>query len=377
MPTPYTPPEFTRYSRSEWQEAAATPRGADMILNPERYAQYVSSGPLIGANSTRVAPDVELRRDFRNRPDEFGELMTTAARTDPEAALKSNYLIRLGGGIDVMRNALATVSPSTAQEVVAHWANVGTGTGGREFLTMAATVQPEAVLRGMSGYEGTLRYANWDEQAMLTAARTLVERDPQRALTLANELTGSEYMMNRTGMDAVVAALANGQEVTPARVARRQGERGDVAYDQALAEQRGVPVEEIRAAQTAPSSAMSAEPQPTTAERLGIDASDGFSAREKQSLLEAAGFATDGGRNARADGLVDGRYGAASRAAEQNFSIALVGGSLNGVDPEVLRMAREAFSPSITNAVNAAATEAAAPAVAAGVVADRSQGAER
>lgn len=356
MPTPYTPPEFTRYSRSEWQEAAATPRGADMILNPERYAQYVSVGPLIGANSTRVAPDVELRRDFRNRPDEFGELMTTAARTDPEAALKSDYLIRLGGGIDVMRNTLATVSPSTAQEVVAHWANVGTGTGGREFLTMAATVQPEAVLRGMSGYEGTLRYANWDEQAMLTAARTLVERDPQRALTLANEMTGSEYMMNRTGMDAVVAALANGQEVTPARVARRQGERGDVAYDQALAEQRGVAVEEIRAARNAPSSAIDPDSAAAIEAARGVNLSDGVSNSEKQILIEAAGRQTDG-RNGRADGQVDGRYGAGSRQAEGLVRADLAAGRLDGLPPEVLEKIQSVFSPETANSMSVSNAE--------------------
>lgn len=343
MATPYTPPEYTRYSRSEWQEAAATPRGADMILNPEKYAQYVSAGPLIGFNSMRVAPDVELRRDFRNRPQEFGTLMTTAARTDPEAALKSEYLVRLEGGVDVMRDTLATVSPSTAQEVVAYWAE---RQGGRDFITMAATVQPEAVLRGMGGYEGILRYANWDEQAMQTAATTLAQRDPQRALALANEFAGSEYSMQRNGMDAVVAALSNGQELTPQRATPvSRGERGDIPYDEALAEMRGVPVEEIRTARTSAAPTVSSDnnQQRAVAAALdGVDASNGFNAREKQMILEAAGFATDKGG---VDGRVDGQYGTRSRNAEASLREGLVDGSLNGINPEVLAMARAAFAP--------------------------------
>lgn len=348
---PYTPPAYTRYSREEWQQAAATPQGADMILNPERHAQYVSTGPLIGANSTRVAPDVELRRDFRNRSDEFGELMTTAARTDPRAALKSEYLASLNGGMDVMRNVLAAASPSLAQEAVAHWADVGTGRGGRDFVTMAASVQPEAVIRGMSGYEGNLRYANWDEQVLLTAARTLVERDPQRALTLANELKGSEYMMNRNGMDDVVTALANGHHVTPQRVARRQGEDGTIPYDQALAQQRGIAVEEITAARNAPAPAIDLERSAAIEAARGVDLTDGISNAEKQILIEATGRQTDG-RNGRADGKVDGKYGAGSLRAEAEVRTDLAAGRLDGLPPDVLEKISSVFAPETANGMS-------------------------
>lgn len=73
----------------------------------------------------------------------------------------------------------------------------------------------------------------------------------------------------------------------------------------------------------------------------GTKAAD-FSAVEKQLLLEAAGYQTDG-ITGKADGKVDGQYGMTSKRAEASLRTDLAAGRLNNLPKDVLDDIRAAF----------------------------------
>lgn len=89
---------------------------------------------------------------------------------------------------------------------------------------------------------------------------------------------------------------------------------------------------------------------------------EGYTDREKQVLLEKMGFATDGGKHARADGIVDGNYGKGSQKAEHDFAVAFTEGKLKGIPGDVLAQARAAFADSIKEAREAHAHHDHSPA---------------
>lgn len=348
-------------SRADFMRVASTQDGAGDILLQSSYTEtknyYVSNSPLHFAGEATRSETETHRSRLGNRSwadDVYREALSNAS---PSAVLLARENLQDKPYYAEYRTqALENITNDRfGSQTFVTYANMSRMQPDEiETVRNIVSTNPAAakIVFGQDPNGGYSRRSASDgpysPEIMEAAARNMAQSDPRMAEVLARDSRYASYFEEARG--AVAPAAVTNPTVS---------EPGNYRDDMDVVRR-------------------SVQPQsnnPTNS--LGIDSSDGYNAREKQAILEAAGFATDGGRNARADGQVDGKYGAASRAAEQQFSAALVGGQLGEVNPEVLRMAREAFSPSITNAVNMAATEAAVPASAAGVTADRGQSAER